>query len=83
MALSCPHMDTPVVRSDALTRDHSRTQPTRHAGDGAVRPLRCESCGLWLTGEAHGTNRDCLEALRTEVTLLRKVARPSPPGTPR
>jgi hypothetical protein len=35
---------------------------------------RCASCGLLVAGVPHGTQQDCIDALKRELDALRKVA---------
>ena len=35
---------------------------------------RCGSCGLFLVAAPHGTQQDCIDALRRELDALRRIA---------
>jgi hypothetical protein len=60
--------DEPPSASKAVVNGHV---PERSAE--RYPPSRCGSCGLILSVGPHGTNRDCLDALNTEVSILKRI----------
>jgi hypothetical protein len=66
--MSKPRGERPQSVSDRVS-----LQLPEASGAASGKYPRCASCGLFITNGPHGSQRDCIDALRREVSALKRT----------